>query len=153
MADVEKHDMEEAKIPAVADIAEVNTGTVEEVKRARDLQNRSVVLRKLRAGEEWLDAKLGIELQGVDRIPDELKEPPSIWNVSQPHVTKPLFSGGTDALVDIFPVVVSQRPRRRRALGHPWSRIRPIPQSDGRRKYHRHIARIAVHRIQRYTRS
>jgi hypothetical protein len=53
----------------------------EEVIRARELQQRLGFLRKLREGEEWLDAKMGIETQGVDRIHEEDKKPPSILNV------------------------------------------------------------------------
>ena len=52
----------------------------EEIARTRELQQKKGVLRFLRRGEEWLDAKMGIELQGVDRIPEEAKRPPSIWN-------------------------------------------------------------------------
>ena len=52
----------------------------EEVSRARQIQNGFAPLRILRQGEEWLDAKLGIETQGIDRIPEEAKRPPSIIN-------------------------------------------------------------------------
>ena len=53
----------------------------EEVIRARELRQRSGFLRKLRYGEEWLDRKMGIETQGIDRIHEEDKRPPSIINV------------------------------------------------------------------------
>ena len=53
----------------------------EEVIRARELQQRTGFLRRMRAGEEWLDEKMGIETQGVDRIHEEDKKPPSILNV------------------------------------------------------------------------
>jgi hypothetical protein len=53
----------------------------EEVIRARELRERSGVLRSLRNGEEWLDRKMGIETQGIDRIHEEDKRPPSILNV------------------------------------------------------------------------
>ncbi len=52
----------------------------EEIARARQIQNAIAPLRVLRQGEEWLDAKLGIETQGIDRIPEEAKRPPSIIN-------------------------------------------------------------------------
>ena len=52
----------------------------EEIARARQIQNGFAPLRILRQGEEWLDAKLGIETQGIDRIPEEAKRPPSIIN-------------------------------------------------------------------------
>ena len=52
----------------------------EEIARARQIQNAFAPLRVLRQGEERLDAKLGIETQGIDRIPEEAKRPPSIIN-------------------------------------------------------------------------
>lgn len=51
-----------------------------EVSRAREIQNGFAPLRFLREGEEWLDAKLGVETQGIDRIPEDEKRPPSIIN-------------------------------------------------------------------------
>ncbi|TVY82928.1 Purine-cytosine permease fcyB, partial [Lachnellula suecica] len=53
----------------------------EEVIRARELQQKKGFLRKMRRGEEWLDEKMGIETQGIDRIHEEDKKPPSILNV------------------------------------------------------------------------
>lgn len=53
----------------------------EEVIKARELQQRWGFLRTLRNGEEWLDKKMGIETQGIDRIHEEDKRPPSIINV------------------------------------------------------------------------
>jgi hypothetical protein len=52
-----------------------------EVIKAREIQRDIKVLRKLREGEEWLDAKMGIETQGIDRIHEEDKQPPSLMNV------------------------------------------------------------------------
>lgn len=52
-----------------------------EVIRARELQQQKGFFRKLRRGEEWLDEKMGIETQGIDRIHEEDKKPPSILNV------------------------------------------------------------------------
>lgn len=86
MADVadEKRDLE-ASYGTAKDSAEglhdVDAGTVEEVKRAHELQRRVKVFRYLREGEEWLDRKMGVELQGIDRIPEEKRKPPSIWNI------------------------------------------------------------------------
>ena len=77
----EKHDLEAHPSPIIADAAD--EGTAEAVK-AKRLQTESTFFRKLRFGEEWLDAKMGIEMQGIDRIPDEEKQPPSTWNVSWP---------------------------------------------------------------------
>jgi hypothetical protein len=53
---------------------------VYEIARARHLQNAIAPLRYLGKGEEWLDRKMGIETQGIDRIPEEEKRPPSILN-------------------------------------------------------------------------
>ncbi|KAK0100160.1 hypothetical protein ONS95_008499 [Cadophora gregata] len=48
---------------------------------ARELQQKKGFLRSMRRGEEWLDEKMGIETQGIDRIHEEDKKPPSILNV------------------------------------------------------------------------
>ena len=60
---------------------EIAVGTADEVARAKEIQQSLGVLRVLRRGEEWLDAKLGIELQGIDRVPEEAKRPPSTLNI------------------------------------------------------------------------
>ena len=60
---------------------DIREGSIDEIKRTREIQNSVPVLRGLRHAEEWLDRKLGVELQGIDRIPDEEKRPPSIWNI------------------------------------------------------------------------
>ncbi|KAH8652710.1 purine-cytosine permease-like protein [Tricladium varicosporioides] len=52
-----------------------------EIIKARELQKNMGFLRKMRRGEEWLDEKMGIETQGIDRIHEEDKRPPSILNV------------------------------------------------------------------------
>lgn len=49
--------------------------------RVNELQTRVAVLRYLNAFESWLDRTLGVETQGVDRIPEEEKRPPSVWNI------------------------------------------------------------------------
>lgn len=49
--------------------------------RVHELQARWAILRYLNAFESWLDRKLGVETQGVDRIPEEEKRPPSVWNI------------------------------------------------------------------------
>ncbi|RKF82312.1 Purine-cytosine permease FCY21 [Golovinomyces cichoracearum] len=36
---------------------------------------------KLQRAEAWLDRKMGIETQGIDRIREEDKVPPSVWNM------------------------------------------------------------------------
>jgi hypothetical protein len=53
---------------------------VDEIARSRAIQNSIKPLRYLRQGEEWLDAKMGVETRGIDRVPEEDKRPPSIWN-------------------------------------------------------------------------
>ncbi|RDW82441.1 hypothetical protein BP6252_03553 [Coleophoma cylindrospora] len=52
-----------------------------EVARARELQSNVGILAFLRRQEERLDEKMGIETQGIDRILEEDKKPPSILNV------------------------------------------------------------------------
>ena len=51
-----------------------------EIARSRHIQNAFAPFRILSKGETWLDEKLGIETQGIDRIPEEEKRPPSILN-------------------------------------------------------------------------
>lgn len=58
-----------------------NVIPTDEIVRARQIQTRITPFRYLSQGEQWLDRKLGIETQGIDRIPDDQKQPPSIWNV------------------------------------------------------------------------
>jgi hypothetical protein len=53
---------------------------IDEIARSRAIQNSIKPLRYMRQGEEWLDAKMGVETQGIDRIPEEDKKPPSIFN-------------------------------------------------------------------------
>ena len=68
---------------AVTDITYLDpqVGSVaDEIPRARAIQNGVAPLRYMRKGEEWLDEKLGIETQGIDRIPEEDKRPPHIVN-------------------------------------------------------------------------
>jgi NCS1 nucleoside transporter family len=63
---------------------EVRQGSVtpaQEIARVAHLQNRFAPLRWLNKGELWLDAKMGIETQGIDRIPEEEKRPPSTLNI------------------------------------------------------------------------
>lgn len=58
-----------------------HTTESEEEIRAREIQQKVGFLKRLRNGEEWLDEKMGIETQGVDRIHEADKKPPSILNV------------------------------------------------------------------------
>lgn len=52
-----------------------------EIVRAQHIQNSITLFRQLNQAERWLDAKVGIETQGIDRIPEERKKPPSILNI------------------------------------------------------------------------
>ncbi|CAN8103287.1 unnamed protein product [Discula destructiva] len=53
----------------------------EEIGTTREIQSRYGILRQLRKGEEKIDRFVGIETQGIDRIAEEDKRPPSIWNI------------------------------------------------------------------------
>lgn len=79
------HDVEAQSDDVKGDVAPAYESTSEpeseEVIRARELQQKKGFLRRMRRGEEWLDEKMGIETQGIDRIHEEDKRPPSIWNV------------------------------------------------------------------------
>ena len=62
---------------------EVRHGSVieAEIARTKEIQHKVTFLSSLRKGEEWLDAKMGIELQGIDRVPEDERHPPSMWNI------------------------------------------------------------------------
>lgn len=60
--------------------AETSPDSEPEIIVARALKHRGI-LGTLNNAEEWLDAKMGIETQGVDRIHEEDKKPPSMMNV------------------------------------------------------------------------
>ncbi|KIV86957.1 hypothetical protein PV11_02531 [Exophiala sideris] len=80
VVDVEKHPGLDHE---TANTAEFHRGSVTpayEIARARDIQNSIAPLRFLSKGELWLDQKLGIETQGIDRIPEEMKRPPPLIN-------------------------------------------------------------------------
>lgn len=57
---------------------------VEEVARTHHIQNAVPFLKKLSDAERWIDRAIGgdqfFETQGIDRIPEDQKRPPSIWN-------------------------------------------------------------------------
>ncbi len=80
---VKEKDLESGQTAAQKDSLDDRHGSVTpvyEVARTRHLQSAVAPLRFLSKGEEWLDEKMGIETQGIDRIPEEAKRPPSIWN-------------------------------------------------------------------------
>jgi hypothetical protein len=55
-------------------------GHVDETTRAQRIRNKVTVLRYLGRVEEKLDQVVGVETQGIDRIPDEKRKPPSLLN-------------------------------------------------------------------------
>lgn len=55
-------------------------GAVDEVTRAQEIRSKVAVLRYLGKFEEKLDQLVGVETQGIDRIPDEKRHPPSLIN-------------------------------------------------------------------------
>jgi hypothetical protein len=86
LSDSKEEDLETGKTPPEYTTAEdpaIQHGSVTpvyEIARARHLQNAIAPLRFLGKGEEWLDQKMGIETQGIDRILEDKKMPPSIFN-------------------------------------------------------------------------
>lgn len=78
-----EHDLEAGSSDKETKFEGVVTDDVEsaEVIKAREIRENVGFLRKLRRGEEWLDEKMGVETQGIDRIHEEDKKPPSILNV------------------------------------------------------------------------
>lgn len=78
-------DVDVEKLPGVNEAVEpdVRHGSVTpvyEIAAARNLQNSLAPLRWLSKGELWLDEKMGIETQGIDRIPEDQKRPPQLIN-------------------------------------------------------------------------
>jgi NCS1 nucleoside transporter family len=57
-----------------------STTPLAEVAKARHIQTAWAPFRYMSMGEAWLDQKLGIETQGIDRIPEEDKRPPHLIN-------------------------------------------------------------------------
>ena len=81
-------DLEAGKIPATttterrtSTVEEIRHGSVAEIARTKEIQHKITVFSTLRKGEEWLDDKMGIELQGIDRVPEDERKPPSMWNI------------------------------------------------------------------------
>ena len=75
MSDSKEKDLETGEAPpayisaAASDVRHGSVTPLNEIARARHLQNAIAPLRYLSRGEEWLDEKMGIETQGIDRIP------------------------------------------------------------------------------------
>lgn len=55
-------------------------GSVEEVTRAQVIRNKFTALKLLGRLEQRLDKLIGVETQGIDRIPDDKRRPPSLVN-------------------------------------------------------------------------
>jgi hypothetical protein len=134
---------------------------VGEITATRHIQSSNKILRGLKRSEEWMDEKMGVETQGIDRIPEEAKQPPSIMNVSilivtiQPKkkktpllkhcaigcfscfvVAQPLVSLPCQLSLittpDLLALVVSQRSRWSRSTRCSRSRIRTLSWSINR---------------------
>jgi len=65
--------------PTPKDYAINIAGDIESI----DFRDSSVVLRNVRRAEVWMDRKFGVEATGVNRIPDDQRQPPRIINVCQ----------------------------------------------------------------------
>ncbi|MCJ1379129.1 hypothetical protein MMC17_002229 [Xylographa soralifera] len=79
--DPEKSDLEAHAQVADVTAVDVDHSNADEVARVRNIQQQNRVVRSMRHAEEWLDNKMGIELQGIDRIPEEEKRPPHLINI------------------------------------------------------------------------
>lgn len=55
-----------------------DSGEAEVIK----IRNGNKVLRKLRDMEEWMNRKMKFEAMGVERIPEDKRQPPQTLNVS-----------------------------------------------------------------------
>ena len=76
--------MYEKDVETGKDSTEIRQGSITpetEVIEARKIQNGLAPFRWLSKGEPWLDRKLGVETQGIDRIPEHEKRPPSMINI------------------------------------------------------------------------
>lgn len=62
------------------DSARADVHTVDEAEKARRLADAFAPLRWLTRGEQWMDKKLGVESLGIDRVKEEDKQPPSLFN-------------------------------------------------------------------------
>ena len=81
-SDIEKTDLEAGQPIADGSTVDADRAVAEiEVARVRGIQQENKFIRKMRESEEWLDKKMGIELQGIDRIPEEQKQPPHLINI------------------------------------------------------------------------
>ncbi|MCJ1474350.1 hypothetical protein MMC13_003008 [Lambiella insularis] len=78
---LEKSDLESNKNVADVTTIDVDHANAEELAKTRAIQQQNGLIRSMRHAEEWLDAKMGIELQGIDRIPEEEKQPPPLINI------------------------------------------------------------------------
>jgi hypothetical protein len=77
---MEKTDIEASKSLATEDVA---LASVEEQHRTKveSIRERFAVLRFAHGVETFLDKKVGMETQGLDRMPEDERRPPAMWNV------------------------------------------------------------------------
>ena len=60
-----------------------------------EIRESNSILRKLKAAEEWMDKKFGVETTGADRIPESQRHPPSILNVCSMQFSYDIFQALT----------------------------------------------------------
>lgn len=58
--------------------AHLGRGEIEVIR----IRQGNAVLRKLKAAEEWMDRKLGVESTGAERVREDQRRPPHILNVT-----------------------------------------------------------------------
>lgn len=84
-ASLEKKDLENGKHAETTQVQQPEydhqEGEVAEAKRAYDIRSSSAFFRGLHNAEAWMDRKFGVETRGIDRIPEDKKQPPSTWNI------------------------------------------------------------------------
>jgi purine-cytosine permease-like protein len=82
-SDYDRKDLE-ADLPDKEYVSHSNNDelhSIDETVRAKTIAKELPVFKHLKKGEDWLDAKLGVETQGINRVLEEDKRPPSILNV------------------------------------------------------------------------
>lgn len=75
---LDKKDVEAVALGEKDHLPEVTLAEINTTHRAR---SKNSILRTLQRAEACIDSKVGIETQGIDRIPEDKKRPPSTWNM------------------------------------------------------------------------
>jgi cytosine/uracil/thiamine/allantoin permease len=75
---LDQKDVEGARVEEKDHLPQV---TLAEIETTHRHQSKNPILRTLQRAEAWIDSKVGIETQGIDRIPEDKKRPPSTWNM------------------------------------------------------------------------